>query len=107
LEGKCYRQYGYIEKIYDIMYSKDGIIIKENPTASATYHVKFGCKLCIPLKNQTIICKVNKINKLLITLVNGPIRVIITADRLNKNIFSIDAVGNYRYKNNSNKFEIL
>src|ERR1700722_13785306 len=62
LEGKCYRNFGYISKIYEILEHGDGVIEPENPTAAAAYNVKFTCRLCIPLKDKYIICKVEKTN---------------------------------------------
>lgn len=92
LQGKCYKSYGYISKIYKIEERNGGIIIAEDSSASATYHVKFSCKLCKPLKNTTIICEVIAINKSLIYLRNGPIHVLIFEgkDHINQNNFVYD-----------------
>lgn len=95
---KCYKNYGYITDIYKIIDYKDGIIEAENLMASATYHISFSCRLCCPLKNTNIICKINRVNKMLVTAENGPILVIVTNDRLNQNVFMIDNYNVLRYK---------
>lgn len=77
LQGKCYKGYGYISKIYKIDEKKGGEIIAEDPSASAYYDIKFSCKICRPLKGTTIICEVMAINKSIIHLRNGPINVLI------------------------------
>ena len=93
LEGKCYRNYGYITKIYEILEKSDGTIEPENPMAAATYQIKFSCRLCIPLRDKHIICKVERTIPMLTSLSNGPIRVIITNDRINKENFLVGKTG--------------
>ena len=92
LQGKCYKGYGHISKIYKIEDRKGGYIVAEDSSASATYQVKFSCKLCRPLKNTTIICEVQAINKSLIYVTNGPINVLIFEghDQINQNNFIFD-----------------
>lgn len=87
LEGKCYRSYGFISKIYDIQEYSIGKILPENPMADATFKVKFTCKLCFPLRNKKIVCKIMKMNNMFINAQNGPITMIITMDRINNDIF--------------------
>lgn len=96
--GKCYHDYGYISDVFEILDFKDGIIEAENLMGSATFDVMFSCRLCRPLRNQQIICQVNRVNKVLITLENGPILVIITNDRINDEVFFTDNNNNLRYK---------
>jgi DNA-directed RNA polymerase subunit E'/Rpb7 len=101
LENKCFKHYGFISKIYEINQPiGDGIIEPENLNSSVLYNVSFSCRLCIPLKNQHLICKVDKTNKMLTRLSNGPIRIIITNDRINKDNFTIVKTGIYRKENN-------
>jgi DNA-directed RNA polymerase subunit E'/Rpb7 len=90
LEGKCYKNYGYINKIYEIKEMSDGVVVAENPTNSAYYIVKFTCKLCNPIKANQIICKIEKINSAFINAQNGPITVIIVMDSIDKNKFVKD-----------------
>ena len=96
MQGKCYKYYGYISKIYNI-YSDEknkltGELIAEDPSASARYKVKFSCKLCKPLRGSTIICEVVNINKQVIFLRNGPINVPIFAvkGQINQKKFIFD-----------------
>jgi DNA-directed RNA polymerase subunit E'/Rpb7 len=95
---RCYHDYGYISDVYEIIEYKDGIIEAENLMGSATFDVEFSCRLCRPVRNQKIICQVNRVNKVLITLKNGPILVIITNDRINEETFFTDNNNNLRYK---------
>lgn len=102
LENKCYRNYGFISKIYNVEQYTDGFIIAENPTASATFKLKFNCRLCNPLKNQNIVCKLMKIlsKNAFINSQNGPITVISTATRINEEVFHKEPnTGKLWYKN--------
>jgi len=89
LQGKCYKSYGYIIKIYKIEERSEGKLIAEDNSASASYDVKFSCKLCKPLKNTLIICEIIQINKSIIYLKNGPIHVFIldNGGNINQNNF--------------------
>ena len=55
----------------------DEIIEPENHIAAAIFNVKYSAKLCLPVENTYIICKINVINKVLISAENGPIICII------------------------------
>lgn len=92
LQGKCYKGYGYISKIYKIDEKQGGQIIAEDPSASAIYSVKFSCKICRPLKGTVIVCEVMAINKSIIHLRNGPINVLIFEESgaVNQNNFVFD-----------------
>ena len=101
LLGKCYKNYGYISKIYKINEISEGIIEDEDPVCSSKIIIKFSCRLCIPAKNKEIICKIDRMNKVLISAINGPIKVIITPDKVNKDNFFSDINRNIRIKKNS------
>jgi DNA-directed RNA polymerase subunit E'/Rpb7 len=101
LVGKCYLNYGHIIKIYKIDEISDGIIEAEDSACSAKIIVKFSCKLCLPAKNKEIICKIDRMNKALISGINGPIKAIITPDKINKEKFFTDTDRNIRIKSNS------
>lgn len=101
LLGRCYKNYGYITKIHQIIDESEGIIEDEDPSCSSKIIVKFSCQLCIPAKNKEIICKIDRMNKILISAINGPIKVIITPDKLEKENFYSDINRNIRIKKNS------
>jgi DNA-directed RNA polymerase subunit E'/Rpb7 len=101
LLGRCYKNYGYISEIYQIIDESEGIIEDEDPSCSSKIIVKFSCRLCIPAKNKEIICKIDRMNKVLISAINGPIKVIITPDKLEKANFYSDINRNIRIKKNS------
>ena len=102
LGNKCYKNYGYIVKIYKIDEISEGFIEPEDQSCSCKFIIKFSCKLCLPPKNKEIICKIDRMNKALISAINGPIRIIITPDKINKDNFYADVNRNIRVKNNSN-----
>lgn len=107
LEGKCYLDNGYIEKIYRITNHDSGIIDGENLHGSAKFKVDFALKLCRPLARTNIIGKVMKVNKALLAIENGPIVILITGKRYNKDIFFTDNNNSLRYKLADDKSEIL
>ena len=98
LVGKCYLNYGFILNIYKLEEISEGIIEAEDPSCSAKIVVKFSCRLCFPPKNKYIICKIDRMNKALISAINGPIKVIITQDKINKEHFYSDADRNIHIK---------
>ena len=59
LEGKCISE-GYIIKIYKIMEYTNGIIDAENFTGAAVYDIKYLAKICVALKETTIIGKITE-----------------------------------------------
>lgn len=92
-EGKCFRHYGYITKIYEIIDKKGAILDPENPMAAAMFDCKFSCRLCIPLKMRNIICKIDQTTQALTSASNGPIKVILTNDRINSDNFIVGRTG--------------
>ncbi len=101
LEKKCYENFGYIDKIYNIEEISDGVIEPEDSSCSAKLEVKFSCNLFLPIVGKEIICKIDRMNKALIMGVNGPIKVIISADKINKDKFFPDINRNIRVKGTS------
>src|SRR5690606_1720372 len=102
IEGKCFRNYGFISKVYEIRAFSGGVIEAENPMASAKYKVSVACRLCMPLKESYIICKIEIMNAMLMRLSNGPIRFIIAKGvDVNKDNFKI--VKNGIYSKNPSK----
>lgn len=98
LERKCYKNYGFISKIYSIQDMKQGIIEAENMSGSATFDVSFSCRLCRPVEGTKIVCKVTRVNRAIVTAENGPILVIIVNDKINTNVFFTDNNNILRYK---------
>ena len=101
LESKCYKNYGFVNKIYSIEETSDGIIEAEDPSCSAKITLRFTCSLCLPIVGKEIICKIDRMNKALIGAINGPIKAIITTDKINKDNFFPDMNRNIRIKKNS------
>lgn len=86
--NKCYNNYGYIDKLYDVSNDiKGGIIRAEDNTSSSIHRVKFNCRICNPIKHSMIMGHVVSINNMMIVAENGPIKFIIGANDINsKNI---------------------
>lgn len=96
--NKCYKNYGFINDIYEILEYNDGVIEAENLSGSVLFDVVFSCRLCMPLIKKKIVCQVERVNKILITAKNGPILVIITNERINDKIFFTDNNNSVRYR---------
>tara|TARA_B100001093_G_scaffold204804_1_gene196886 strand:+ start:4551 stop:5216 length:666 start_codon:yes stop_codon:yes gene_type:complete len=97
-------EYGYITKIYKILDFNDGEVIPENFDASVIYNVSFSCRLCKPILNQKIICKIEFINKLFIKSINGPIiSVTLVKSEDISNKFNINNLNEILYKSTNKK----
>lgn len=95
-QGKCYKSYGFISKIFKIEHRDGGSMIPEDTTSSASFNITYSCRICRPLKGTTIVCEVIQINKSIILLRNGPINVFILESQgnINKNNFIYDDTKN-------------
>lgn len=80
VEKKCFKDRGYICKVYKIVEMSDVVVIPEDPTCSSIVNIRFACKLCEPINGKEIICKVDRMNQEIMSCVNGPIKAIITYD---------------------------
>lgn len=91
LIGKCYNDEGYIQKIYKINKVLNyGDIKAEDSDCNIYYKVNFTCQLIKPIINKIIIGKV-RINKTsLLTLDNGPMKIVINGNNFNNELFSIE-----------------
>jgi DNA-directed RNA polymerase subunit E'/Rpb7 len=98
LEGKCFKDYGYITKIYKIVTHTKPIIEPESMTCTPITNVKFVHELCMPVNDKFIICKITQIVKELIRCENGPILSFISSDRINPEMFYKDSNRNFRTK---------
>lgn len=105
--NKCFKNYGYVVKVIEIKKYGDAIIEAENSDASALFSLQFSCKICLPMKNMTIVCQIQKYNKMLMIATNGPISIMITNNRINENIFYKDNNNNIRYKCKNNESKLL
>jgi DNA-directed RNA polymerase subunit E'/Rpb7 len=98
IENKCFRDYGFIVEIYEILDYNTNQIAPERLSGSVNFNISFSCKLCNPLVNNNIICKITGINQTLIRAENGPLIIVITQYEVNKEKFYIDNINNMRYK---------
>ena len=92
VEKKC-NKYGFITKVYKIVDYSDGEIIPENFDSSHVFNIKFSCRVCLPVINNLIICKVDLLNKALIKASNGPIVCIVGINYINENNFELNNKG--------------
>lgn len=104
LLNKAYKDYGVVTKVYKIIKHSEGILEAENFSGSALFQVEVSVKLCRPLNNQSIVCKISKVNKELIILENGPILIIIANRRMNNDVFFIDNNNNIKYRKNNESY---
>ena len=86
-EGKCYKTFGYIKNIYKIDNIQEELIDMENSECSQKYTLTFSCKIYRPIINRELIAKMDKITEKISTAINGPIKVIITPNRINDKRF--------------------
>jgi len=93
-EGRCYKNFGYIEKIYEITNFSKGIMQHENPYGSVVFNVKFSCKLWNPMKGTLVIATLDKYNRKILNAKCGPIKIIIEDVQINSNKFSFNRKNN-------------
>lgn len=86
-EKKCYKQYGYINKIYKVDKIEETIINSEDILSSQQFKVKFSCQLFFIINEREIICKMDRITPKINTAINGPVKVIIPPDLINQQKF--------------------
>ena len=103
VEKKC-NKYGFITKIYKILDFSEGEVVPENFDSSIVFNVKFSCRICLPVSDTNIICKVDLLNKSLIKASNGPIVCIIGINYINENNFTLNNKGDIL---SVNKNEVL
>mgnify|MGYP001190601032 CR=1 FL=1 len=93
VEKKCNKN-GFVSKIYRIVEKSDGVIDAENFNASANFHIKYSCKLCLPVENTIIIGKIRTINRVLMVIENGPILSIVLSNNINYENFKMNNLNN-------------
>ena len=105
LVGKCFNNEGFITKIYNIKKVLNlGYIKFEDTDCNVDYNVDLNCQLIKPIINKVILGKVSLNQTSLLTLINGPMKIIINGDNYNKELFSIDPE-NRLYKYNDKVIE--
>jgi DNA-directed RNA polymerase subunit E'/Rpb7 len=97
-EKKCYKQYGYINKIYKVNEIEETLINPEDIQSSQQFKVKFSCQLFFVINEREIICKMDRINPKINTAINGPVKTIISLDLINKQKFFVDTYNCLRIK---------
>jgi DNA-directed RNA polymerase subunit E'/Rpb7 len=99
LEGTCYKDLGYIVKIYEIKKISDIMIVNENPKCDCVLEADIDVKICKPLKNRIIVSRIENMNATLIKAISGPMDIMITMspDRINTKIFYLDRSNNLKY----------
>jgi DNA-directed RNA polymerase subunit E'/Rpb7 len=97
VEGSCFRNYGYVSKIYEILEYSDGHLIPENINAAAQFNIKFSCKLCRPIKQTVIVAQIVRMNKKLLNCKNGPVSLIVDILNLNPKFRLDQSSGNLTY----------
>lgn len=107
VEKKCFKDRGYICKVYKIIELGDIVVIPEDPTCSCVVNVRFACKLCEPIEGKELICRVDRMNQEIMSFVNGPIKAIITyeSDKIS-NKFFLNENRNLMYKSKNNASQV-
>jgi len=86
-EKSIYKTIGYIDTIHKIIETKANCIDMENSECSQRFDLTFSCTLYNPIVYREIIAKMDKITEKISTAVNGPMKIIITPNRINDEIF--------------------
>ena len=102
LLNKSYKNYGYIINVIKINDFENNIIPIEVLTGTAIYKLYFTCRLCTPMTDTVIICKIDKITETFITGKNGPITFFVNRDKINDKYFFFEKNNNLKYKNSNN-----
>jgi DNA-directed RNA polymerase subunit E'/Rpb7 len=97
-EKKCYKQYGYINKIYKVNEIEETLINPEDIQSSQQFKVKFSCQLFFVINEREIICKMDRITPKFNIAINGPVKAIIPLDLINKQKFFTDTYDCLRIK---------
>lgn len=103
IEGRCNR-FGYIEKVYKILNYNDGLLESENLSGGAVYKVKYHCRMYSPLENTSIIGEIILLNSELIIVINGPIRIFIPREAINRDVFDMNR--NFMIKKSGSSLEL-
>ena len=98
VEDKC-NKYGFIDKVYNIQKYSNGILKRENLSGCIDYDITYECKICLPIEDTVIICRLAAINQELIMGTNGPIVVFIPKTNIESNIWNISSTFTHKKTN--------
>lgn len=87
--GKC-NQYGYVKRINQIDNYEDNEIDCESRQGSVIFNVSYNAQICIPTTGMMIVAKLDKYNKVILSLLHGPIIIIVKSQDYNTSNFFID-----------------
>lgn len=99
---KCYQNYGYIDKIYEVEQQKGGIVRAEDITSSSIHRVDFSCRICNPIVKSVIMGKIVAINNMMIVAENGPIYFVIGQRNFNEKKIQFRSSAYYPLNNDGN-----
>lgn len=99
--GKCLNDYGYIVLIHKLEKFNMGIVREDIEDAIVNFNVSFTCRICRPLKDMIIGCRIDTFNQNLMKLSNGPIIIVIQNEHVDSNQFRFDPVHNTMKHNQS------
>ena len=88
VENKCNRQC-FIMKVHKILKMGEGTLHAENFSGGAIYPISYHAQVCLPINNTFIIGKVSVLNKKLIVVVNGPLRIFIPKNNIESSNFIV------------------
>lgn len=83
VEGKCFGEYGYIQRVINILNYSQNTIPIEDLGANCLFDVDFTAKICLPIMNERVVCYIKNLSQDLIRCVGGPFDIFITKDNIN------------------------
>lgn len=81
---------GIVIRVLKLIEYKNGLVTTFNFTTSVNYEVKYECILCVPVKHNEIIAKVQRMVPELLYLQNGPIQITVRTNSIDKTNFTIN-----------------
>ena len=99
VEKKCL-SYCYVSKVREITKYDEGEMRQEDFTGDVQFKVSYNARVCIPTIGCNIVCKLDKIIKLVILVVNGPLicTVRVSETEIDQNVFTIQNSDKIIYK---------
>lgn len=99
VEKKCL-SYCYVDKVREITKYDEGEMRQEDFTGDVQFKIAYIARVCIPTIDCNIVCKLDKIIKLVILVVNGPLicTVRVSETEIDQNVFTIQNSDKIIYK---------